>query len=208
MHTEKNNLTQKILDQIKDDMIFGYYDDDGTKQYPTLKAASEWFKVDYDSLRQKARKWNWQKKRKEHKKKVSKTVEKKKSEAICESEAEAIVVNDVKFNEAAELLREVSVKELQDIKDGKQVIRVLDDGTKVLGVQKAGYQLMNLGKALESAQKVSKIAAGEPSDIQKLEGAGDTYNQFLLEDHRYIQSKAAAMDGYYKQLKEEQSQQK
>lgn len=159
-------LTDELLEQIEDDMVFGYLDEQGLKAYPTLKESAEWYNVSYESLRQKARKWNWKQRRQEHIQKVNRKVrQKKKSEEISEVEAEAIVVDDAKFNKAATKLRRAAVKELEDILEGNQVLKVLDDGTIIRGKKAAAYQLMNIGKALESAQKISKTAAGEPSEI-------------------------------------------
>lgn len=168
--TTKNILTQKLADKIKIEMVRGYRDDDGKKQYPSLKEAAEYHEINYDSLRQKARKWNWKQRREDYKKKVSQKVrEKKENEEISDLEAEEIIVDNIKFNNAATLLRRAATKEIQKILDGDQILKVLDDGTIIKGVKSAGYQLMNLGKALESAQKISKIAAGEPSEITKNE---------------------------------------
>lgn len=168
--TTKNILTQVLADQIKIEMIRGYYDKEDKKIYPTLKQAAEWHNTSYDSLKQKARKWSWKKKREDYKRKVSqKVAEKKETEKISDLEAEEIVVDDLKFNNAATLLRRAATKEIQKILDGDQILKVLDDGTIIKGVKSGGYQLMNLGKALESAQKISKTAAGEPSEITKTE---------------------------------------
>lgn len=166
--TTKNTLNSDIAEKIENDMVRGYRDDDGEKVYPTLKDASEHYNVSYDSLKQKARKWNWKQRREDYKRKVSqKVAAKKKDEEISDLEAEEIIVEDIKFNRAANLLRRAATREIQKIFDGDQILKVLDDGTVIKGVKSAGYQLMNLGKALESAQKVSKLAAGEPSEITK-----------------------------------------
>lgn len=154
--TTKNTLTTPIQNKIKHDMIYGYLDDDGKKTYPTLIDASKWYIVSYDSLKQKARKWNWKQKKKDHIDRVRRKVEeKKKSEKISESEAEAIVVDDVRFNRAANKLRRAAVLELDNILSGDLHRSV-------------GYHLMNIGKALESAQKISKTAVGEPSEISSV----------------------------------------
>lgn len=150
-----NTLTKDLQDTIKHEMIRGYYNEDGEKQYPKLTEAAEWHKVSYDSLKQKARTWNWRQKRENYKKKVRRKVaEKKRDEEFSESEAEAIVVEDYKFNQAANKLRRAAVQELDRIIGGKVT-------------QSVGYHVMNIGKALESAQKISKTAAGEPSEISE-----------------------------------------
>lgn len=166
-------------------MIYGYKDDEGKKVYPTLKDAAKWYKVSYDSLKQKARKWNWKQKREDHKVKVARKVkEKKESERISESEAEDIVVNDSEFNDAANKLRRAAVKELDRIIDGS--------------VNKSvGYHLMNIGKALESAQKVSKTAAGEPSEITSVQG--DIHGRYevtksLICSDEHIQHEIGVLD--------------
>ncbi len=166
--TAENTLTPEIADKIKQDMIYGYHDNEGKKTYPKLTDAANWYKVSYQSLKKKAGKWKWKQKREDHIAKVNRKVaEKKKSEELSESEAEEIVVNDAKFNDAANLLRRATVQEIQNIMDGTADFKG--------GI---GYQLMNCGRALESAQKISKTAAGEPSDIQKVQGQIDT-------EHRY-----------------------
>lgn len=165
--TTQRTLSEELREKIKDDLIFGYYDDKGKKQYPTVKEAAKWYKVSYDSLRQSAAKWNWKKEREDHINKVHRKVTEKKKEEISESEAEKIVVDDANFNKAANLLRRATVQEIQNIMDGTADFKG--------GI---GYQLMNCGRALESAQKISKTAAGEPSDIQKVQGQIDT-------EHRY-----------------------
>lgn len=161
-----NTLTEEIQDKIKHDMIYGYRNDDGEKQYPQLKEAAEWYKVSYGSLKQKARKWGWKQKRKDHQSKVERLVaEKKKSEEISESEAEEIVVDDAKFNKAAVKLRRAAVKELDNIIGGNVTKSV-------------GYHLMNIGRALESAQKISKTAAGEPSEYTESQIKGEIKGRY------------------------------
>ncbi|AIS32476.1 hypothetical protein BRM9_1664 [Methanobacterium formicicum] len=168
--TTKNTLTPSLTEMIKKDMVRGYRNENGEKVYPKLTEAADWYNVSYDGLKQKARKWNWKQRREDYKRKVSlKVAEKKENEEISDLEAEEIIVDNIKFNNAATLLRRAATKEIQKILDGDQILKVLDDGTIIKGVKSAGYQLMNLGKALESAQKISKIAAGEPSEITKNE---------------------------------------
>lgn len=169
--TNKKSIPDKLAERIEQEMIFGYKDENQTKQYPSLKSSAEWHSVSYDALRQLARGWNWKQKRKDHQHKVSQKVkEKRKSEDISESEAEEIIVNDFKFNDAANKLRRAASLEIDKIIDGKIYLYSDKNGVPVFGTPKnAGYILMNLGKALESAQKVSKISAGEPSEISKVE---------------------------------------
>lgn len=166
--TTKNPLTSKLRDQIKDEMIYGYRDNNEKKCNATLKGSAEYYNISYGSLKQYAKDWNWKEERKKHNAKVARKVrEKKKSEEISESEAEEIVVNDAKFNDAANLLRRATVQEIKKIMAGTADFK-----------GGSGYQLMNCGRALESAQKISKTAAGEPSDIQKVEGQ-------INNEHRY-----------------------
>jgi hypothetical protein len=178
MSTNKNNkksIPDDIAESIEEDMIFGYEDEDGNKQYPTLKSSAEWYEVSYDVLRQLAKSWQWRQRRKDHRKEVSQKVEeKKKSERLCdeksESESEAIVMDDFRFNKAANKLRRATSIEIDKIINGKVYLYSLKDGTPIYGTPKnAAYLLMNLGKALESAQKISKTAVGEPSEIIKTE---------------------------------------
>lgn len=178
-------LTTQIQDKIKNDMIYGYRNEDGEKQYPTLKQAANQYQVSYDSLKQKARKWQWKQKRKDYLTKVKRKVEeKRKSEKLSESEAEDIVVEDVKFNNVANKLRRAADKELDRIIDGS--------------VNKSvGYHLMNIGKALESAQKISKTAAGEPSEITSVQG--DIHGRYevtksLICSDEHIQHEIGVLD--------------
>ena len=160
--TTKSSIPLKLQETIKDEMVYGYKDIEGKKVYPTLKSSAIWHEVSYDVIRQIATKWNWRQKRKEHKIKVANLLaKKKKSKEICESEVEEIIVNDSKFNDVANKLRRAADKELDNIING--------DITKSVG-----YHLMNIGRSLESAQKISKIAAGEPSDISKIDGIDNT----------------------------------
>lgn len=164
----KRTLSEEIQEKIKHDLIYGYYDEKGTKQYPTIKEAAEWYKVSYDSLRHAARPWNWKQERADHKNRVHRKVTQKKAEQkeqISELEAEKIVVEDAKFNQAANMLRRAVVNELKAIASGKVV-------------KSLGYQLQNLGKALESAQKVSKTAAGEPSEYTESQVKGGFTGQY------------------------------
>ncbi len=170
--TNKKSIPDKLAETIEQEMIFGYKDENQNKKYPTLKDSAEWYNVSYDALRQLAKEWKWRQKRKDHKNKVSqKIAEKRKSEEISEAEAEEIIVNDFKFNEAANKLRRATVLEINKIIEGKIYLYSTKDGTPIFGTPKnAGYLLMNLGKSLESAQKVSKLAAGEPNNIDETRG--------------------------------------
>ena len=107
----------------------------------------------------------------------------KSDEEISELEAEAIIVEDIKFNRTANKLRRVTDKQSDLLDKGEVVLRVLEDGTMVTGrPSNTPYQLMNIGKALESAQKVSKIAAGEPSEISQVEEKNISNNELLDEN--------------------------
>jgi len=181
----KKSISDEISERIEEDMVFGYEDNDGTKQYPTLKSSAEWYKVSYDVLRQIAKEWGWRQRRKDHQLKVSQKVkEKKKSEEMSEAEAEAIVVDDYRFNKAANKLRRATAQEIDKIING-EVYLYSDKEGPVYGTPKnAAYLLMNCGKSLESAQKISKTAAGEPSEIKKVEGKvensyADEFNQIM-----------------------------
>ncbi|OPX61210.1 MAG: hypothetical protein A4E25_00025 [Methanobacterium sp. PtaB.Bin024] len=147
--TTTKTLTEKIRNQIKKELIYGYINENGIKIYPTVKEAAEWHKVSYDALRRHAGKWKWKAKRESHQARVAQKVKEKDE---CEADVEDILLNDVEFSNVAVKLRNAADAELSDILGGKPVKSV-------------GYQLMNIGKALESAQKVSKTAVGEPSEI-------------------------------------------
>jgi hypothetical protein len=179
-------------------MIHGYRNEDGVKEDPTLKGSAEYYNVSYGSLKQHARNWNWKEKRKDYKLQVDRKVaQKKRSEKLSESEAEEIVVEAFKFNKTANKLRRALDNELDKIIEGKVELYSLKDGTPVLGTPRnAAYLLMNVGKGLESAQKVSLTAKGEPSEISKVE-ANVEYNESLLSDPDYIAAKRKAMDEYY-----------
>lgn len=170
----KKSIPDPLAETIEEEMVFGYKDKTGTKQYPTLKNSAEWYNISYDALRQLAKTWNWKQKRNDHQQKVSqKVAEKQKSEERSDEEAEAIVVDNYRFNKAANKLRRAVVKEIDKISNGDVVLFITKEGEKIKGVPKnAAYYLMNAGKALESAQKISKTSAGEPSEIRKVEGEG------------------------------------
>lgn len=167
--TDYTPITEKLLETITNELIRGYRDKEGTKIYPTVKEAAEWYNVAYSTLRIKVGKLNWKQKKADYQTKVKQKVEAKKKqndEEISEAEAEAIIVDDYQFNEAANKLRRATVKEIEKILNEEVVLFVTKEGVKIKGVPKnAPYQLMNAGKALESAQKVSKTAVGEPSEI-------------------------------------------
>ena len=160
--TTNNTLTEKIRNKIKDDLIYGYTDEDGQKTYPTVKEAAEWYNVSYDSLRRKAGKWKWKQKRKDHINKVAQRVaEKKKSEEICETEAEDIIKSDHRFQNAGEKLRRVINQKLDMMQTD------LDGGNYV-----KAYDLKMIGDALKSAQEVVKIAQGEITKRIQVEEGG------------------------------------
>lgn len=184
--TDTKILTQDLLDKIEKEMVRGYRDEEGTKHYPNLKQAAEHHEVSYDALRQKARKWKWKVRRQEYQAKVHRKVEEKKDiEKMSDLEAEKIVVEDIKFNKAANLIQRAVTKTAELILNGDAVIAVTKDGDVIRGIPKnAAYQLMNLGKALEAAQKVSKTAAGEPAEIN------ETRNKSRMEfEGRYTYTK-------------------
>lgn len=175
--TTKSTIPQKTQDTIKKEMIRGYKDEENNTKYPSLKSSSEWYEVKYDVLRQIAKDWNWREERKKWKVKVHRISQEKKKklencedeERACESEAEEIVANDMEDMRAANLLRTAAINELNNIIYKKQVIGFNKETNEpIYGVKAAAYQLMNIGKALESAQKISKIAAGEPVEVTEV----------------------------------------
>jgi len=186
--TDYKPITEKLLETIDRDLVRGYRDEEGNKIYPKVKEAAEWYKVSYNTLRRKVGPLNWEQRRKDYVAKVRTKVAEKKQrndEEISEAEAEAIVVEDYHFNEAANKLRRAAVKEIEKITEGKLVVAVTKEGDLIFGTPKnAAYYLMNAGRALESAQKISKTAAGEPSEISKVEGKtentySDKFNQIM-----------------------------
>jgi DNA-binding transcriptional regulator YhcF (GntR family) len=174
--TNYKPITEKLLETIDKDLVRGYRDEEGKKVYPTVKEAANYYKVSYNTLRRKVGKLNWEQRRKDYVAKVRTKVAEKKQrndEEISEAEAEAIVVEDYHFNEAANKLRRAAVKEIDKLLDEDVVLFVTKEGEVVKGTPKnAGYHLMNLGKALESAQKISKTAAGEPAEINETRNSG------------------------------------
>lgn len=172
--TTYNKITKELLEKVEDDLVHGYIDEEGNKVYPEVKDAAEWYNVSYATLRKKVGKLNWQQRRTDYKAKVNRKVQEKRrknDEEISEAEAEAIIVEDYKFNKTANKLRREVDRQLDLLDKGEVVIKVLEDGTLIKGrPSNTPYQLMNLGKALDAAQKVSKVAAGEPSEISKVEG--------------------------------------
>lgn len=168
-----NKLTDKLLKTIDKDLVRGYRDNEGKKIYPEVKDVAKWYNVSYGTLRKKVGKLNWQDRRTDYINKVNTKVQEKKErndEEISDAEAEAIVVQDYHFNESANKLRRATDKEIDKIINGEVYLYTDKDGNPVYGTPKnAPYQLMNAGKALESAQKISKTAAGEPSEISRIQ---------------------------------------
>ena len=183
--TTQNTLTEKLRKIIKEDMIHGYRNENGEKIYPKLTEAAEWYKVSYESLKQYAKDWKWRQKRKDYQAKVlRKIAEKKKSEELSETEAEAIVVDDIKFNRTANSLRRAVDNELKNLEENKVKGNI-------------SYFLMNLGRALESAQKVSKTAVGEPSEIIK------TDNQVKMDPAEEVEKLKQELE---KEIKEQETE--
>ncbi|UTB32732.1 MAG: hypothetical protein NKF70_00130 [Methanobacterium sp. ERen5] len=182
--TTKSTISQDLQDEIKKGMIQGYKDNEGTKVWPTLKKSAKYYNISYDALRQIAKDWDWREERKKwkiyvHRKslEIKKNMGKCEDESACEAEAEELVINDIAYNSSASRLRVAVDLEVTRIIDGNCYLYSTKDGNPVYGVpSNAAYRLMNLGKSLESAQKVAKLAAGEPSDIQKIEGAASKYH--------------------------------
>jgi hypothetical protein len=170
-----NDITPELEDAIELEMIHGYRDEDGKKKFPTIKSSAEWYNVSYDSLRKIAGKWDWKEKRKTESSKVArKTAQIKKSEEIRASEIEEIVVENFKFNKTANKLRRALDIEIDKIIEGNIYLYTTEGGETVYGTPRnAAYLLMNLGKSLVDAQKVSLTAKGEPSEISKVEGTID-----------------------------------
>lgn len=169
----KSTIPAELQTTIKKGMIQGYKDDEGTKIYPSLKDTAKYYKISYDALRQLAKDWNWKQERQIYKDQVHrKYLEKKKSEEMSEAEAEELVIKDKEYNDTASKLRNTIDSEITRIAEGKIFLYFnKKSGEPVYGVPKnAAYLLMNLGKALESAHKTAKLAAGEPSEISKVEG--------------------------------------
>jgi len=196
--TTKSTIPQELQDIIKKGMIRGYKDDDGKRIYPTLKKSARYYKISYDALRQIAPEWKWREKREKWKAKLHrKYLEKKETEELCEAEAEELVINDIEYNNTASKTRKAIDMELDKITEGKVYLYSTKEGEAVYGTPKnTAYLLMNLAKGLVDAQKTAKLAAGEPSEIQKLQGFINT-NEALLYDPDYIQRKRMMMDDYY-----------
>lgn len=175
--TDYKPITEKLLNTIDKDLVRGYRDEEGKKVYPTVKEAADHHGVSYDTLRRKVGKLNWKQRRKDYVAKVRKKVAEKKQrndEEISEAEAEAIVVEDYQFNETANKLRRAADKEIDRIMEGKMVISVTKEGDLIHGIPKnASYYLMNAGKALDYAQKISKTAAGEPVEITRVQNESE-----------------------------------
>lgn len=154
-------IPKEILEEIKIKIIQGYYDENGKKIYPSLKEAARLYDVSYRALREEAPSWNWREERRKYQSEVARKIrEKKDPDLLSDVESILIVVNDVEFAKTASKLREAVNKQLDKIIGGETG-------------KSTSYHLMNLGKALESAQKVAKTAAGEPSNIQQVRAAQD-----------------------------------
>jgi hypothetical protein len=139
-------LTKKLLKEIETEAIYGKVDNDGNKQYKSIKKLAESYNVSYDALRKHAGTGQWLQKRKEFRTKVGQKVTEKKAEI----EAEMIVQSDAKFMDTGEKLRQAV-----DIK----IDKVLNDAKA--GVYPSGYELKMIGDGLKAAQDVVKTAQGE-----------------------------------------------
>lgn len=63
--TDYKPITEKLLQQIDNDLVRGYRDEEGKKQYPDVKEVAEHYNVSYNTLRRKVGKLNWKQKEEE-----------------------------------------------------------------------------------------------------------------------------------------------
>jgi len=179
-------MTNETLpwNKIKKDYVQGIADEEGLKKFPTYKKLAEKYNTTEGTIKNVGGPEKWSAKRKSYKVNVTKKALEKKSqgkvtsknidnnevEEAAEFDAESIVQSDELFNGTGEKLREAVDTEIDRIVEGKIYLYSTKNGP-VYGVPRnAAYLLMNLGKALESAQKVTKTAFGEPSNIEETRG--------------------------------------
>lgn len=148
------------LQQIKEAIIYGIPDNNGKKYYPSLAKACKVYKANYDSVRHKLKVKDLRQIRQDVKAKLDAAKQGKK----CDQDVEDRVENDDKFMRTANKLRLAAELELE------RLIKQLKGELPSHPSTSYGYNLMNCGKALESAQKVYKVSVGEPDSIQEVNG--------------------------------------
>ena len=153
--TTKITENQIKLQQVKESLIYGELNEKGKRTYLSLKQACEKLGVNYDTARHHIK----IKDLKEDRLRVRAEMNAAKNKVKSDHHFEESVIGDDKFKHDADLLRIATSLAIEKIKEN------LENGFDV-----STYQLMNAGKALESAQKIYKVAVGEPSEISKVDG--------------------------------------
>lgn len=160
-------MTKYDWETIKKDYVHGIKQEDGTKHFPTQEELCTTYGCAKGTLGTRASKEDW----KGQREKISNKIDQKVAEKKTEREAEDIVQSDLKFENAGELLRKVTVKKLKAMKEDLDV-----DHRRV-----RAYDIKNCGDALKDAQDVVKTAQGELLEKTKIEIHNDT-NLNILDD--------------------------
>ena len=113
--TDKNqqyvNLSD-VVGELKNDFLYGVFNEENIKKFPTLKVLSEKYNVSYATLRERSAKEKWSSQKEDVKKKIDKKVKEKKSNY----EAEKIVKIDSEYESAFSKLRKKTVKAIDNHK--------------------------------------------------------------------------------------------
>ena len=140
-----------VIDDIRQEFLFGTFDDEGVKQFLTVTQLAENYNVSYNTLRQKySAPEKWREEREDLKKKIKDKVNDKKTD----HEAEKIVQIDSVYENAFSKLRKLTVRSI----DSKIAEKV------------QSYELINFANTLITCYEGEKVAHGESLDQNNSSG--------------------------------------
>ena len=146
--------------QMCDDFVHGYTTEDGFWKQPTVKEISDKFNISYNTVYKLAQRDEWQEKAKDYASKYYNQIAKVKRQELSKHGVEI----DTKIIDIT-----------------KNILNQVMKGLEQKGKEISGWKLDNFASASRKAQKMAKLALGEPTENMKVETVDATQSETFKE---------------------------
>jgi len=151
-----NKLTEELKLKIRDEFVHGFTDEQGVRQYPTIKALVNRYEVSSTTLYKYSSDENWQSQKNKVQTEIQEAVD---SERVNKMVSDSKRLDDTAIQIAQALLGRVGRKLQKAYKEEAN-----NPDVEAISMQ----ELQSASHVAQNAQKLGKLALGEAQEISKV----------------------------------------
>ena len=161
-----NKLTEELKLKIRDEFVHGFTDEQGVRQYPTIKALVNRYEVSSTTLYKYSSDENWQSQKNKVQTEIQEAVD---SERVNKMVSDSKRLDDTAIQIAQALLGRV----------GRKLQKAYQEEANNPDVEAISMQeLQSASHVAQNAQKLGKLALGEAQEISKVSANVATTDDF------------------------------